>query len=80
VHPSLLLSLVQNAVRPATKIFSLPFSLEDVMTENSIHQAVELAKVAVTGTNAPWINDPKKVADFIEVIAKKLQELRNERG
>ena len=50
------------------------------MTENSIHQAVELAKVAVTGTNAPWINDPKKVADFIEVIAKKLQELRNERG
>jgi len=39
------------------------------MTENSIHQAVELAKVAVTGTNAPWINDPKKVADFIEVIA-----------
>jgi len=49
------------------------------MTENSIHQAVEIAKVAVAGTNAPWIGDAKKVADFIETIAKKLSELRNER-
>jgi hypothetical protein len=49
------------------------------MTENSIHQAVELTKVAVAGANAPWINDPKKVAEFIEVIARKLQELRKER-
>ena len=50
------------------------------MTGNSIHQAVELAKVAFAGTNAPWIGEPQKVADFIEVVAKKLQELRNERG
>ena len=50
------------------------------MTENSIHQAVELAKIAVAGTNAPWIGEPKKVAEFIEVMARKLQELRNEKG
>jgi hypothetical protein len=49
------------------------------VTENTIHQAVELTKVAVAGSNGPWISQPQKVAEFIETIAKKLSELRNEK-
>lgn len=43
------------------------------MTQHSIQQAIEIAKVAVqTGS---WISTPDAVAKFIEVVAAKISDL-----
>lgn len=47
-------------------------------TEDSIHQAVEITKVAISSQNGVWISKPKAVASFIETVAQKLHELKVE--
>jgi hypothetical protein len=48
------------------------------LTENCIHQAVEITKVAISSQNGAWISKPKTVASFIETVARKLHELKLE--
>jgi hypothetical protein len=45
--------------------------------EVSIGQAVEITKVAIAGQNAPFANHGDIVAKFLEIVANKLQELRD---
>lgn len=47
------------------------------ITETSLARAVEITKAAITGNNAPWISNGDSVADFIEKVATKLEELRS---
>jgi hypothetical protein len=54
------------------------FKRSNVVTDDTVRQAIELTKIAVAGANGPWIGYPAKVTEFIEAIAKKLQELKHE--
>jgi len=50
-----------------------------VISEESMAQAVEITKAAVTpvGTGCHHIGNQDNVAKFLETIARKLEELRN---
>ena len=46
------------------------------ISDNSIHQAVEIAKVAVAAQNGNSIGHGDAVAEFIETVARKIEELK----
>ena len=47
------------------------------LSENSVSQAEEITKVAVASQSGTFINHGDIVAKFIDIVAEKLQELRD---
>jgi hypothetical protein len=45
------------------------------MTLGSVHKAIEITVAAIPMQQGSWINNPKAVAEFIEVVATKIEEL-----
>ncbi len=48
------------------------------ISDTTLTRAVEITKAAIVGQNGPWIAHSESVAKFIETIARKLEDLRNE--
>ena len=50
-------------------------SKEQMMTSPTISHAIEIVKAAIPSQSGVWINNPKAVAEFIEIVATKIDEL-----
>jgi hypothetical protein len=48
------------------------------ISDTSLTRAVEITKAAIVAQNGVWIAHGETVAKFIEAVARKLEDLRNE--
>ena len=46
------------------------------LMKDAVDQAVEIAKAGMAMQTGTWINNPDAVAKFIDVVAKKIHNLR----
>jgi hypothetical protein len=44
--------------------------------KDAVDQAIEITKAAAPMQSGSWINNPEAVAKFIDVVAKKIHDLR----
>jgi len=47
-----------------------------MIRDDAVDQAVKIAIAAVPMGSGSWISNPKAVAEFIEAVAKKIEELK----
>ena len=50
------------------------------MMQYSLQQAIEITKAAIPMQPGTWINNPKVVAEFIEIVATKIDNLQTGKG